>query len=84
MATHLEYTNYNQSTALCEQVLNYMYQMLIFKDWNYLATHRKKLATHKCVATPWLRTTDLEGCEIFQDNFWGRRQPQKFENQCIK
>ncbi len=38
---------------LCEQVLNYMYQMLIVKDVNYLVTHRKKLAT------PWLRTTAL-------------------------
>jgi len=37
-----------------------MNQMLIVKDWNYLATHLKKLATHKCVATPWLRTTDLQ------------------------
>ncbi len=37
-----------------------MYQMLIVKDWNYLTTHLKKLATHKCVATPWLRTTALD------------------------
>ncbi len=37
-----------------------MNQMLIVKDWNYLATHLKKLATLKCVATPCLRTTDLE------------------------
>jgi hypothetical protein len=29
------------------------------KLWNYIATCQKKLATHKCVATPWLRTTDL-------------------------
>jgi hypothetical protein len=40
-----------------------MYKMLIVKDWNYLATHLKKLATHKCVATPWLRTTAIEGHE---------------------
>ncbi len=33
--------------------------MLIVKDWINLATDLKKLATHKCIATPWLRTTDL-------------------------
>ncbi len=27
---------------------------------NYLATQGRKLATHKCVATPWLRTTALD------------------------
>ncbi len=45
---------------LCKQVLNYMYQMLMVEDWNYLTTQQKKPVTHKCVATPWLRTTALE------------------------
>jgi hypothetical protein len=45
-----KYPNYTQ-------MLNYMYQNLKFKIWNYLAPHQKKLATHKCVATPWLRIT---------------------------
>ncbi len=59
LATHQEYPSYNQTTVLWKQVLNYMYQMLIVKDWNYMATHQKKLATHLCGATPWLRTTAL-------------------------
>jgi hypothetical protein len=42
-----------------------MYLMLIVKDVNYLATHQKKLATHKCVATPWLRTTGIDNESYF-------------------
>ncbi len=41
-----------------------MNQMLMVKNWNYLATHLKKLATLKCVATPCLRTTDLETLSV--------------------
>ncbi len=59
MATHKEYLSYSKTTVLCKQVLNHMNQMLIVKDLNYLATDLKKLAPHKCVATPWLRTTAL-------------------------
>jgi hypothetical protein len=44
----------------CKQIQNYMYQKLKVKVWNYLAKHQNKLATHKCVTTPWLRTTDLD------------------------
>ncbi len=39
---------------------DYMYQKLEVKVWNNLATHHKKLATHKCVTTQWLRTTALK------------------------
>ncbi len=34
-----------------------MYQQLKVKAWNCLPKHEKTLPTHKCVATPWLRTT---------------------------
>ncbi len=50
-----------QTTVLYRQVANYIYQKLEVKVLNYLATHQEKLATHKCVATPWLRTTALGG-----------------------
>ncbi len=30
------------------------------KIWKNFATHKKKLAAHLCVTTPWLRTTDLD------------------------
>ncbi len=33
---------------------------LKIKSENHLATHQMKLETYKCVATPWLRTTDLD------------------------
>ncbi len=40
---------------------NFMYQKLFkVKVWNYLVTHWKKLATQKCVETPWLKTTRLD------------------------
>ncbi len=38
---------------------NYINLKLKVKAWNYLATHQTKLAIHKSVATPWLRTTGL-------------------------
>jgi hypothetical protein len=38
---------------------NYMYHKLKVQVWNNLVTHQKYLATHKCVTTPWLRTTGL-------------------------
>jgi hypothetical protein len=62
MTTHLEYPNYKQTTVLHKQVTNCMYcmyQYLKVKVWNNLATHKKKPMTHKCVVTPWLRTTAL-------------------------
>ncbi len=60
LATHQECLNYNQTTLLCKQGINYMYQMLIVEDWKFLATHQKKPATYKCVARPWLRNTALD------------------------
>jgi hypothetical protein len=59
LATHLGYPTYKKTTVLCKQVPNYMNQMLIAKDENYLATNLKKLAKHKCLATPWLSTCGL-------------------------
>ncbi len=47
------YKNYNQ-------MLNLIHQKHKLKVWNYLATQQKKLATHKYVATAWLRTTALK------------------------
>ncbi len=69
-------------------MLNYMNQMLIVKDWNYLATHLKKLVRQKCVATPWLRATGLvsrvvdfavlvgskDSCNFYQTLFTGTPQ----------
>ncbi len=59
LVTHQEYPNYNQTAVLYKRKPNYMYQKLKVKVWNYLATHWKKLAAHKCVETPWQRTTAL-------------------------
>ncbi len=49
---------------------NYIHLKLKVKTWNHLATHQKKLATHKCFATPWLRTTELEKQRKFKKVFF--------------
>ncbi len=40
-----------------------------FKSHNYLETHRKILAIHKCVATPWLLRTAGLGTSLYSTHF---------------
>jgi hypothetical protein len=57
--TLLVHPNYRKMAKL-HVVLKILYTEVTAKVWSYFATHQKKLATHKCMATPWLRTTALE------------------------
>ncbi len=43
----------------CTFLDNFLYKKMKPKVWSYMATQPKKLATHLCVATQWLRTTGV-------------------------
>ncbi len=62
---HIFNTKYHDLIRIGDKFVCFYIEM---KYWNYLATHRRKPATHLCVTTPCLRNTDLQ-TKVGQSSF---------------